>query len=253
MMLGWRSRATASASIAEAGEVVGPRLAAAADHLQGDQPVQPALPGLVDDPHASFAQPLENVVAGDGRPVRGSRLPFGLSCLRIGSGSRARPVGVVRFDLFTSIEFLRAAGLARLGSGGAVPRRFRAPVLIRARDGLTGVGRRGLALVARGLVSTVITGDDLGRGKTRRLLGVGSHRLDRRSFSRRGATPGQALKLFLTDDAVLNVRQDAGIVVGVELPVEKLQQDAVAGTCIHDGIPRMAAPARPGVASMWFT
>ena len=58
---------------AEAGQVVGPRLAAAADHLQGDQAVQPEMPRLVDDPHAPFAQPLEDVVAGDGRPVRGSR------------------------------------------------------------------------------------------------------------------------------------------------------------------------------------
>ena len=68
-MLGWRSRATASASIAEPGEVVGPRLAAAADHLQGDQAVEPQLPRLVDDPHAPLAQPLEDVVAGDARAI----------------------------------------------------------------------------------------------------------------------------------------------------------------------------------------
>ena len=42
----------------EAGEVVGAGLAAAADHLEGDQAVQARLPGLVDDPHAAFAELL---------------------------------------------------------------------------------------------------------------------------------------------------------------------------------------------------
>jgi len=58
--------------------------------------------------------------------------------------------------------------------------------------------------------------------------------------------------VLLTDDAVLEMRQDPGVVLGIEVPVEKLQQDAVIGTRIHGGVPRMAAPARPGAASLVF-
>ena len=55
---------------AEPGEVVGPRLLPAADHLQGDQAVQAGLAGLVDDPHAPFAELLQDLVAGDRGPWR---------------------------------------------------------------------------------------------------------------------------------------------------------------------------------------
>ena len=67
-MLGWRSRATASASIENRAKWSGARLAAAADHLQGDQAVQPQLPGLVDDPHAPLAESFHDLVTGDLRP-----------------------------------------------------------------------------------------------------------------------------------------------------------------------------------------
>ena len=53
----------------EAGEVIGPRLAAAADHLQGDQAVQPQVPRLVDDPHPALAEPLEDIIARNDRPL----------------------------------------------------------------------------------------------------------------------------------------------------------------------------------------
>jgi hypothetical protein len=51
----------------EPGEVVGPRLAAAADHLEGDQAFEPAVPRLVDNAHSALAQPVENLVGSDGR------------------------------------------------------------------------------------------------------------------------------------------------------------------------------------------
>ena len=217
MMLGCRSRATASASTRKRDEVVGPRLAAAADHLQGDQAVQPEVPRLVDDPHAPFAQPLEDVVAGDGWPVRGSRLPPGLSCLRRGPGKpwpsgRGRPTSASSAASSSSV----LPPWLRLGSGGevrAIPGPGPASSAASSQAHLATSGRRGLVRDRPvGLVSTRITGDDLGPGKIDRLRGVGSHRLDRRSFSRRGATRRQPLEVFLTDDAVLDVRQDPGVV-----------------------------------------
>ena len=66
-MLGWWSRATASASIRNRAEVARAGVAAAADHLQGDQAVQAALPGLVDDAHAAPAELAEDLVAGQFR------------------------------------------------------------------------------------------------------------------------------------------------------------------------------------------
>ena len=72
-MLGWSSRATASASFwnrrtsSADGNRRGP------DHLQGHRAIQAELPGLVDDPHAAFAQdPQQLVVAevSDARPLR---------------------------------------------------------------------------------------------------------------------------------------------------------------------------------------
>ena len=53
----------------EAEEMVGSRLAPPTDHLQGDQAVQPAVPRLVHDTHPALAQPLEDVVAADDRPL----------------------------------------------------------------------------------------------------------------------------------------------------------------------------------------
>ena len=97
---------------AEARQVVGPRLDAAADHLEGDQAVQAGVAGLVDDAHAPFAQPLEDLVAGDGRPVRGHRLPTPGKGQRLSRGGADGPVGVIRFGLLAGIKRLRtpAAG-----------------------------------------------------------------------------------------------------------------------------------------------
>ncbi len=57
---------------------------AAADHLQGDEPVQPAVPGLVDDAHAAAAQLAEDLV------VRGAVFSPRL-------GGRAKEPGTVFF------------------------------------------------------------------------------------------------------------------------------------------------------------
>ena len=53
---------------AEPGQVVGTG-PVPADHLQGDQPVQAALAGLVDDAHAPFANQVHDLVGGDPGPA----------------------------------------------------------------------------------------------------------------------------------------------------------------------------------------
>ena len=64
----------------EPGEVLGAGLAAAADHLHGDEAVQAHLAGQVDDAHAPLAQLLQELVAGDRWATR------------TGSARRSRPV-----------------------------------------------------------------------------------------------------------------------------------------------------------------
>jgi hypothetical protein len=56
---------------AEAGPVVFVGVLAGADHLQGDRPLQAALPGQVDHAHAAAAEHAQDVVARHRRPVRG--------------------------------------------------------------------------------------------------------------------------------------------------------------------------------------
>ncbi len=50
----------------EAGQVVGAGVFARQDHLERDDAVEAALPGLVDDAHAAAADLAEQLVAGDG-------------------------------------------------------------------------------------------------------------------------------------------------------------------------------------------
>ena len=57
---------------AEPGEVVGPGLLPAADHLHRDHAVQPGLAGQVDHAHAPLAELLQELVAGDRGPVGGA-------------------------------------------------------------------------------------------------------------------------------------------------------------------------------------
>ena len=67
----------------EAGEVVGAGLAAAPDHLDGDQAVQAHLPGLVDDAHPPSTELLQELVAGDRWAARtGSACPSDLFARR---------------------------------------------------------------------------------------------------------------------------------------------------------------------------
>ena len=49
----------------EAAGGLGPGVLAGQDHLEGDEAVEPDLPGLVDDAHAAAAQLAEDLVAGD--------------------------------------------------------------------------------------------------------------------------------------------------------------------------------------------
>ena len=88
--------------------------------------------------------------------------------------------------------------------------------------------------------------DDLGGPQIGRRLRVTFHRLDRRSVTRHRAAFREPLETLLTLGAVLEVRENAGVVLGIELTVKKLQQDAVVGARIHDVVPEMTAPARPG-------
>ena len=49
----------------EAGELLRAGVPAGENHLEGDEPIQPRLPGLVDDAHAAAAQLREDLVAGN--------------------------------------------------------------------------------------------------------------------------------------------------------------------------------------------
>ena len=46
------------------------------------------------------------------------------------------------------------------------------------------------------------------------------------------------VQVVFADDAVLDMRQDAGVIPGVKFPVEKPQHDGVGGTPIHDVTPQ---------------
>ena len=51
-------------------QLLRPGLEAGPDHLQGDQTLQLSLPGLVDHPHATVAQLLQDLVVSDLGPTR---------------------------------------------------------------------------------------------------------------------------------------------------------------------------------------
>ena len=68
-MLGWRSRATASASIRNRSRSSDCACLPLEDHLQGDEPVQRTVPGLVDDAHAAAPENIEQLVPGDFREI----------------------------------------------------------------------------------------------------------------------------------------------------------------------------------------
>ena len=76
----------------EAGQLMGAGMGARQDHLEGHEPVEPALACLVHDAHAAPAELAEDPVAGDGRPISGGagfvifREP-GASLSRAGPGS----------------------------------------------------------------------------------------------------------------------------------------------------------------------
>ena len=53
--------------LAKALELLRPRVRPGQDHLQGHEPIEPDLPGLVDDTHAAAAELAEDLVIGDHR------------------------------------------------------------------------------------------------------------------------------------------------------------------------------------------
>ena len=75
-MWGWSSAATASASRWNR-RICRSAARAGLDHLERDDPVEPLLPGLEDDPHASLGQLLEqHVIAQDGPWLHGHAPPL---------------------------------------------------------------------------------------------------------------------------------------------------------------------------------
>ena len=92
-MLGCCSRATASASVRKRVALVAAGVAAAQDHLEGDEAVEAELAGLVDDAHAAAAQLAQHLVAGDGRRRKGGRASGRSSAWRGGRRSNAWPPG----------------------------------------------------------------------------------------------------------------------------------------------------------------
>ena len=55
----------------ESCDLVGRGVGTGKDHLQGDQAIQPDMPGFVDDAHAAAADLGDDLVARDGRPAIG--------------------------------------------------------------------------------------------------------------------------------------------------------------------------------------
>ena len=173
----------------------------------------------------------------------------------IGIGSRiiGRPVHVVRLGCVGVVELVRAHALTGYRREAEFVGRSRTGKLCGARTTIRYASRFGLSEFAVGCGFLGIAPDDLSGLQIDRRSDVSCAVSIGGRSSGHGPTFGHSLKVLLATLAVLNVRQHPGVIVGIELPVQELQQDAVVGTCIHDGIPRMAAPARPGVASMVFT
>ena len=101
----------------EPNEILGPRAGAGPDHLQGDEPVEPLLARLVDDPHPTRAQHLQDLVTGDVRPCidravcRREQRAIGIIEPRI---DRALKPGMKRSDS------IRIASRRSIGSRGVV-------------------------------------------------------------------------------------------------------------------------------------
>ena len=229
---------------AEASELLGAGVTAAADHLQGHQPVQAAVAGLVDHPHAALAELLEDLVTGDRRPALPARLASGRRDLLGTRRDAGGPLGVV-FGVAT-------AGRS-LGSPGGDGRRGedRGPGRIPPRPAAGG---------SRGHLRTRTRGDPAVRRRSiRGRPRVAPHRIEDSRFAQDRATRGQALELILAGRAKLDVRQQP-ILGGVEIAVEISAQFARAAAVTHGYSPstdrpaqswRCAIDAHPGIPAPW--
>ena len=89
-------------------------------------------------------------------------------------------------------------------------------------------------------------GDDLRPGEIRRRLRIRLHRLDRLPFPLDRTASSQSLQTLLAINTIFDVSHHPGVGLGIQLPVEKMQQLAVVWTRIHDGIPGIG-----GTSASW--
>ena len=101
-MLGWRSWATASASMRNRAKCSGRAVLAAADHLHRDEPVQSGLAGQVNHTHAPLAELFDELVAGDAGPL----------------GLAARLAGLLTGSVVLTTQVDRAVGMRIVGFRG---------------------------------------------------------------------------------------------------------------------------------------
>ncbi len=118
------------------------------------------------------------------------------------------------------MQLLHAYGSRRLRIGTAFRSPTRAENLSGARDSLP--SNRGFrrSRIATGTWFAVQLCGGIQVGRRVRL---GFHRVDRRWVARHGTTFREPLKALVASSAVLDVRQDPGGILGVELSVEELQ------------------------------
>jgi hypothetical protein len=211
----------------EPGEEVGADLAAAPDHLQGDQPLQAPLPGLVDDAHPPFTELLQQVIARDVRPpgvdIARDRANGGVKWTEM--RARRAEVGgpvIVR-------PRVRAAGMVDGGLAVGRPE-IRSIELCRTLHSIQGIGQ-GIRRQGE------IAGKFIGQGCTvhpgfrRHLGGVA---MPTRGQAARGALEGGLAAL-----AGLHMGHDAGLLDRVELLVEEPEQFFGAGAFAHGCCPQI--------------
>jgi hypothetical protein len=208
---------------AKSRQVIGSGLAAAANHLEGDQAVQPTVSRLVNDPHAALAQPLEDVVAGNGWPVRRRRFPVARMSVRIDCRSAGGPVGVARLGYQIAGCFVHIPGGAGRRSPAKVIGYIQLQGRVHAPAWLPGSVRLGPVGFSRHPRIRLLAGHVLRRGQFHYRVKEGLHGLDRRCRSRRWKPFGQSLETPVACDTVFDVRYDPDVNGPVEPLVEKSQ------------------------------
>ncbi len=243
---------------AESGQKIRIRVAPADDHLEGNQAIQANLAGLVDDPHPSLAERLEELVAGNLREIgpAASRVV----AWRGGRGTRLADRSVA-FDMwfiagvrgrFDSVRAIanRAASHGRNDVCGDLAIRDRIDyggfdrlvierlfVLIVGRGPTTSdqfrLGRIHVASDWKHAESREIHGVVAGLGRFR-IRVTGGRRRQKRNPGRVGLTAGgQVVELILAPLAFFHMTHDLGFLARIELLIHQRLKLLIARTCAH--------------------